>query len=250
MQACPRARLLSRHAVRLLSLCLLLWGGGQAAWAASAAVELDEAPLDSFDFASKQRGAQLYVNYCIGCHSLKYMRYTRVAEDLGIPAAVAQSNLAFGQELFAPMLSAMTAEQGAAWFNQAIPPDLSLSARSRSPDWLYTYLRSFYRDPERPSGWNNAIFANVAMPHALQRLQGIQVLDEDGLRLASSGTMNQAEYDVAIADLVNFLVYVAEPVRLTRHRIGYGVIIFVLLLGVITYMMYRDYWRDITSPQG
>ena len=140
------------------------------------------------------------------------MRYTRVAEDLGIPAAVAQSNLAFGQELFAPMLSAMTEEQGQAWFNQAVPPDLTLAARSRSADWLYSYMKSFYRDPARPSGWNNTVFANVAMPHALHSLQGIQVLDEDGLRLASAGALEPAEYDIAVADLVNFLVYVAEPV--------------------------------------
>ncbi|MBF2760589.1 MAG: cytochrome c1 [Ectothiorhodospiraceae bacterium AqS1] len=228
-----------------------LLAAGPAALGAGPAVALDQAPLDSFDFASKQRGAQLYVNYCIGCHSLQYMRYTRVAEDLGIPEAVAQSNLAFGQELFAPMLSAMTPEQGQAWFNQAVPPDLTLVARSRSADWLYSYMKSFYRDPERPSGWNNTVFANVAMPHPLHSLQGIQTLDEaGGLQLDRAGKLTPAEYDVAMADLVNFLVYVAEPVRLTRHRIGYGVIIFVLLLGILTYMLYRDYWRDIIDQQG
>lgn len=248
MQAAARARDLRKGVALLLGLGLLL--GGPAALGAGPAAALDQAPLDAFDFASKQRGAKLYVNYCIGCHSLQYMRYTRVAEDLGIPEAVAQSNLAFGQDLFAPMLSAMAPEQGQAWFNQAVPPDLTLVARSRSPDWLYSYMKSFYRDPERPSGWNNAVFANVAMPHALHALQGVQVLEEDGLRLARAGALEPAEYDVAVADLVNFLVYVAEPVRLTRHRIGYGVIIFVLLLGIVTYMLYRDYWRDIIDQQG
>lgn len=214
--------------------------------AASEAVALDTAPIDHYDFASLQRGAKLYVNYCIGCHSLQYMRYTRLGDDLGISDDLLQQNIAFGGKLFAPMLSAMTEQQSKKWFNQAVAPDLSLTARSRTADWLYTYLRSFYRDPDRPTGWNNSIFANVAMPNVLHSLQGSYRLDAAGEKvLLTPGSMDTAEFNTAVTDLVNFLVYVGEPARNTRVHIGYGVMIFLSFLLVIVYAMYRDYWRDI-----
>ncbi len=209
-------------------------------------LELDAAPIDTHNFVSLQRGAGLYVNYCIGCHSLQYLRYARAAEDLGIDEDTAQRSLAFGGELFAPMVSAMDEEQAKEWFSQAAPPDLTLSARARGADWLYTYLRTFYRDPSRPSGWNNVVFANVAMPHALHSLQGSAVLEDDGtMRMIAPGSMAASEYDIAVADLVNFLVYAAEPSREARLRTGYAVMIVLSFLLVLTYLLYREYWRDI-----
>ena len=214
--------------------------------AGGSAASLDTAPIDPHDFDSLQRGAGLYVNYCIGCHSLKYIRYTRIAEDLGLSEATTQENLAFGGELFAPVESAMDAQEAAEWFSQAVPPDLSLTARSRGVDWLYTYLKSFYRDGDRPSGWNNTLFENVSMPHALHSLQGTFALDGGGhLVQLRPGDLDAASYDTAVADIVNFMAYVAEPSKQQRLRIGYGVMIFLSFLLVVTYMLYREYWRDI-----
>lgn len=236
-----------RRALASLGSLLLLGSFAPAALGASdASIVLDRAPIDSFDFSSLQRGAKVYVNYCIGCHSLKYMRYARLEEDLGINPEALKANIAFDQELFAPMNSAMRTDDAREWFNQAVPPDLSLTARNRNPDWLYSYMKSFYRDPERPTGWNNTIFQNVSMPHVLQSQQGVYGLDDSGALVAlSPGALSPAEYDTLVADLVNFLVYVGEPVKMTRHRIGYGVMIFLCFMLVLTYVMYREYWRDI-----
>ena len=225
---------------------LLLLVANSVLAAGDTGVQLANVQLNEYDFDSKQRGAKLFVNYCIGCHSLQYVRYSRVAEDLGIPDDIMQEHIAFGADLFSPMNSAMDAEQAKDWFNQAIPPDLSVIARSRSADWLYTFLKSFYRDPERPSGWNNTIFSNVAMPNVLHSLQGIQQVNEDGeLIMVKDGSLDHASYDTAVADLVNFLVYVGEPSKLSRHRLGYAVMLFLLIMLILTYMLYRDYWRDI-----
>ncbi len=219
---------------------------GAALAAGGGGVALDSAPIDSHDFDSLQRGAALYVNYCIGCHSLKYLRYSRMAEDLGLSDEVVTANLSFGGKLFAPMESAMDAEAAKEWFQQAVPIDLSLVARSRGTDWLYTYLRSFYRDPSRPSGWNNALFENVAMPHALHSLQGTFARGDDGsVTVLRAGSLSEAEYDTAVADLVNFLDYAGEPARNTRHRVGFGVMIVLSFLIVLFYVLYREYWRDI-----
>ena len=237
---------LKRKLTTLVAALLVVASTSQTLAAEEAGVVLDGAPLDGFNFASLQRGAKTYVNNCIGCHSLQYIRYARLEEDLGIPADVLQSNIAFGQELFAPMNSAMRSEDAKEWFDQAVPPDLSLIARNRSPDWLYTYLKSFYRDPSRPSGWNNILFTNVAMPHVLQSQQGTMLLDEHGkLIVHEDGSLSLSEYDTLVADLINFLVYVGDPTRQTRYRIGYGVMIFLSFMLVLTYMMYREYWRDI-----
>ena len=187
----------------------------------------------------------MYVNYCQGCHSLQYLRYTRIVEDLGVSEELARSGLAFEDELFQPLGRAMSDEQARAWFNEALPPDLSLIARSRGADWLFTFLRSFYRDPERPSGWNNLVFASTAMPHILQSLQGTYHLSEDGsLVRASPGRIDDTAYSLAVADLVNFLVYAGEPARNIRVTIGYGVMIFLLVLLPIVYLTYREYWRN------
>ena len=212
--------------------------------AAESAIALDHAPVDSYDFGSLQRGAKMYVNYCQGCHSLQYLRYTRIVEDLGIPEDIARSNLAFEGELFRPLGRTMSDEQARAWFNEALPPDLSLIARSRGADWLFTFLRSYYRDPNRPSGWNNLVFANTSMPHVLQSLQGMHQLDDNGALVhVSEGKMDDTAYSLAVADLVNFLVYAGEPVRNLRLKIGYGVMIFLLVFLPIVYLTYREYWR-------
>ena len=214
--------------------------------AAESGVSLDQAPVDPHDFGSLQRGARMYVNYCQGCHSLQYLRYTRIVEDLGIPEDIARSSLALDENLFQPLGRAMSDEQARAWFNEALPPDLSLVARSRGADWLFTFLRSFYRDPEKPSGWNNLVFASTAMPHALQSLQGTYSLGEDGdLVRASEGRLDETAYSLAVADLVNFLVYAGEPARNLRVTIGYGVMIFLLILLPIVYLTYREYWRKV-----
>ena len=232
--------------VLLVSSNLVLPVFDPANAAGGSAVPIDSAPIDHYDFGSKQRGAQLYVNYCIGCHSMKYMRYTRVAEDLGIEDDLMTENISFGGKLFAPMESAMNEEVAKNWFNQARPPDLSLTARSRGADWLYTYLRSFYRDPHRPSGWNNLVFENVAMPNVLHKLQGSYYFDDDGNKVEiTAASMSELEFNRAVADLVNFLVYVGEPARNTRVAIGYGVMIFLSFLLVIVYSMYREYWVNI-----
>lgn len=226
---------------------LLLYNAALApAHGAGSELVLDQAPIDHYNFPSLQRGAQLYVNYCIGCHSLKYMRYSRLGEDLGISEEILSAHITFGEKLFAPMNSAMDAEVAKEWFYQATPTDLSVISRAKGADWIFSYLRGFYRDAERPSGWNNSVFENVAMPNVLHSLQGSQRYDESGnLVQVSVGSMDAAEFDTAVADLVNFLVYVGEPVRNTRVRIGYGVMIFLSFLLVIVYMMYREYWREV-----
>lgn len=238
----------ARHVIHKLTALAILLAGLTAVptLAATEEVQLDSAPIDHYNYASLQRGAKLYVNYCIGCHSLKYMRYTRLGDDLGIAEDLLQANIAFGSKLFAPMVSAMDGQTAKNWFNQAVPPDLSLTARARTADWLYTYLRGFYRDPERPTGWNNKIFSNVAMPNVLHSLQGSYRYDETGkMVMLNKGKMDQAEFDTVVADLVNFLVYVGEPARNTRVQIGYGVMIFLSFLLVIVYAMYREYWREV-----
>ena len=239
--------------MRLRLVALVVASAGLVCAPANAATDssvvLDSAPIDPHDFNSMQRGARTYVNYCIGCHSLRFLRYSRMAEDLGISDDVVTQNLSFGGKLFAPMVSAMDEEVAKEWFNQAEPIDLSLVARSRGVDWLYNYLRSFYRDPSRPSGWNNTLFENVSMPHALHSLQGTIVAAEDGtMTMVRAGSMQPSEYDTMVADLVNFLAYAAEPARNSRHRIGYGVMIFLSFLLVLTYILYREYWKDIKTP--
>lgn len=184
-----------------VALCLSQFGVA----AEQSATPLAQAPVDHYDFASMQRGAKMFVNYCQGCHSLKYMRYSRLASDLGIPDQIAQANLAFGNKLFAGMTSAMNSDQARAWFNQAVSPDLSVIARSRGADWLYAFLRSFYRDPEASTGWNNTQFVNTSMPNVLHSLQGTYVYDEAGeLIKVGDGTLSIAQFDTTVADLVNF----------------------------------------------
>jgi ubiquinol-cytochrome c reductase cytochrome c1 subunit len=225
---------------------------------ASAEVHLDKAPINVSNQVSLQRGANLFMNYCFGCHSTKYQRYNRVAEDLGIPINLMSENLIFtGVKPGQLMENAMHTVDAERWFG-APPPDLTLVARVRGADWIYTYLRSFYADDSRPFGVNNLVFPSVGMPHVLEVLQGVPRLVYetrmvDGVeqlvdpRLISDGDgeMSEDEYDQAALDLVNYLVYSAEPVQLERKRLGFWVLGFLAVFFVISYLLKKEYWRDV-----
>lgn len=226
--------------------------------AAGGNVHLDEAEYDLTDKASLQTGAKLFMNYCLGCHQTQYQRYQRTFDDLGIPLELGSANLQFtGEKPGEHIKNAMPSESAAKWFG-APPPDLTLVARVRGADWIYTYLRSFYTDDSRPFGVNNLVFPEVGMPHVLQELQGVpsktteQVLIDGemveryvGLKTDGSGELNTAEYDKAVLDLVNYLVYIGEPSRLQSEDIGRWVMIFLLVLLVLVYLLKKDYWRDV-----
>jgi len=212
--------------------------------------------------ASLQRGAKLFMNYCSGCHSLQYMRYQRIADDLEIPVDVMESNLMMTQgKIHDTIQGTMPAEKAAEWFGKA-PPDLSLAARAHGADWIYSFLRSFYIDDSRPTGVNNLVMSNTAMPAVLAPLQGYQALkhaeegheesggeshgsDEPQFEIVQEGQLNPAEYRAAAGDLTNFLVYVAEPAKLVRYSLGFKVILFLLLFTGLAYMLKREFWRDV-----
>ena len=225
---------------------------------ANAPVALDRAPIDNLDPASLQRGAKLFVNYCLNCHAAASMRYNRLV-DIGVSEQQIKDNLMFATDKVGdPMKVSLDPRDAAKWFG-AQPPDLSVIARSRGADWLYTYLRSFYRDESRPTGWNNVTFPNVGMPHVLWELQGQQELKHAettgdaghghaapaSLVLARPGSLSPKEYDAAIADLVNYLVFQGEPARAQRSRTGILVLIFLGVLLVLAYALKKEYWKDV-----
>lgn len=228
------------------------------ALAAGASVNLDKAPV-STDPAALQHGAKLFVNYCLNCHSASFMRYNQLA-NIGLSEDEIRDNLMFvGERVGDLMTVAMRPKESKVWFG-ATPPDLTLIARQRASgdgsgaDWLYTYLRQFYRDAERPSGWNNVVFENVGMPHVFWELQGEQVAkvtqNPDGtkhfeLSLAKPGKLSVEEYDKAVADLVSFLVWMGEPVAEKRKMIGTFVLIFLVGMFFLTYALKKNYWKDI-----
>ena len=218
-------------------------------FAALAAVgyRLDKSPHDPRDVVSLQAGARTYVNYRLGCHGLQFMRY-RGFTDIGLNEAQIREHLLFtADKVGEPIKAVQDPKEAKAWFGVA-PPDLSVVARSRGADWLYTYLRTFYRDPKTVTGWNNAVFRNVAMPHALWSLQGERGWDEKERRLTeiSKGSLSPTQYDATVRDLVNFLVYVGEPVAVSRKAIGIAVL-FVLLgvLFPLTYWLKKEFWKDV-----
>jgi len=235
----------------LLVLALLvtapLKAVGSEAEFACGEIPCDGIDTDITNLPSLQSGAKTYFNYCMGCHSLKYARYERTANDLGIPLALAEENLIFdGSKIGALMFNAMSVQSGKKWFGIA-PPDLTLAARARSPEWLYTYMRNFYADPSRPYGVNNRVFKDVGMPHALLQLQGLQNCEDpcSQFAIADAGSMNPEEYNQAIYDLVNFLTYIAEPMAEERKRIGIYVMLFLCVLLVVTYLLNHEYWKDV-----
>ena len=243
--------------IAILLLCL----APAVTLAAGSSVKLEDANVDLDDKASLQRGARLFVNYCLSCHSAQFMRYNRMGEDLGLSEEQVRENLMFASDkVGSTMTVAMPADESTDWFGVP-PPDLSVVARSRGPDWLYTYLISFYRDdnPARPFGVNNLVFQDVAMPHVMWELQGIQkpvykeVVGQDGephrviekLELAEAGTMEPGEFRRAMSDLVNFLTYMGEPAKLVRYEIGAWVLAFMVVFFFISYALYKEYWKDV-----
>jgi ubiquinol-cytochrome c reductase cytochrome c1 subunit len=218
-----------------------------AAFAAPAGYRLDRSPHDLRDLVSLQSGARTYVNYCLGCHAVQYMRYSSLT-DIGLSEAQIKEHLLFSAEKVGdPMKAVFDPKEAKTWFGVA-PPDLSVVARSRGADWLYTYLRTFYRDPKTLTGWNNAVYPNVAMPHALWTLQGERGWDakEGKFVEVSKGTLSPTDYDATVRDLVNFLVYVSEPAATNRKTIGIVVLFFlVLVLVPLTYWLKKEFWKDV-----
>lgn len=232
--------------------CLLCVGIAQAS--ESAGLEASGAQVS--DTASVQRGAGLFMNYCSGCHSLKYLRYSRFAEDYGLDEDAVMQNLVFtGAKFGEPMLSHMPEAEAAKWFGKA-PPDLSLEARAKGPDWIYNYLKSFYLDPTSAVGWNNTVFPNASMPNALWELQGLQVAvrapAENGeeahiekLELIQPGRMDAAQFSQAVRDITAFLQYAAEPAALKREATGLWVILYLALFTLLAYFLKKEYWKDV-----
>ena len=231
----------------LVSLQALAAGGGN----------LQQAGNDLGDQASLQRGAALYMNYCSGCHALKYVRYSRIANDLGLTEEQVQDALNFtGAKVGEQVHVAMSPEDAQEWFGQ-VPPDLSLVSRVRGSDWIYTYLKSFYLDDTRPLGWNNTLFPNASMPNPLWMMQGLQraefgPLDEatgerpvERLVIAEPGNVDPARYDQAVRDITNFLEYVGEPAALKRHELGVWVILFLAFFTFLAWLLKKEYWRDV-----
>jgi ubiquinol-cytochrome c reductase cytochrome c1 subunit len=241
---------------RLLPLLLIFVPA--LALATAGGVHLDKANIDPDNQQSLQRGARLFVNYCLSCHAAGLMRYERMGQDLGISELEVAENLMFtGGKVGDLMTVATDPEDAVEWFG-TVPPDLSVIARSRSVDWLYTYLRSFYLDDSRVTGVNNLVFPDVGMPDVLWELQGWQkpvittVKDTDGterkvieLELVEPGLMSPKEFDRAMRDLVNFLDYMAEPGKHDRQALGVKVILFLLLFLVVAYLMKKEFWKDV-----
>ena len=251
---------------------------GAALASGGADLRLDPAPIHRLDAESLQRGARNFVNYCLNCHSAKYMRYERL-KDIGLSEQQIKDNLMFGTDkLGSTMTVAMTPAEGKAWFG-AIPPDLSVEARVRGADWLYNYLLGFYRDDATPTGWNNLVFPNVGMPHVLWTLTGPNALvstefddhEKAGAAAiarkglvrvdpavggkyvvrsvqpdpAAAGSMAPAEYQAFVADLVNYMDYMAEPTRNERVRLGIVVMLYLGVLFVLVYALKRMYWKGV-----
>ncbi|WP_298440888.1 cytochrome c1 [uncultured Ferrimonas sp.] len=202
------------------------------------------ANVDLHNQASLQSGAKAFMENCMGCHSTQYQRYERVATDLGISIDDMNAMIKTDAKVGELMVSSMPPKQAAKWFGTA-PPDLTLVARVRGSDWLYSYLTSFYQDDSRPFGVNNLVFPSVGMPHVLERFQGKPVLQDDGSIVATGGTMSDAEYKQMALDLTNFLTYSAEPIRTTRESMGVWVLAFLAVFFVIAYLLKREYWRDV-----
>lgn len=239
-------KLIALFALALLPVTGMAAGGGN--------VHLDPANIDVGNEAAIQRGAKLFVNYCMGCHSAQYVRYKQFTK-VGLSEDQIKDNLMFADGKIGDKLTiAMKPADAAKWFG-APPPDLTLVARIRGADWIYTYLRSFYRDDKRPFGVNNVVFPSVGMPHVLADLQGVQkaTFKDDGhgnqvvdeLELVEAGSMTPAEYDAAVRDLTTFMAYVAEPIKKERQTLGIYVMLFLIVLFVLAYMMKKEWWKDV-----
>lgn len=235
--------------------CLL---AATAAWTAENEA-LMHAKVDLSDQASLQRGARVFVNYCLGCHSAAFMRYSRLGKDLGITEEVLIENLMFGTDKPGDTMTSSMSRDDALQFFGVAPPDLSVTARARGADWLYTYFMTYYRDDSKPSGVNNLTFKDVAMPHVLWEKQGWQrpVTTEaenpdgsvtekiDHLELETPGELTEEEYSRLVTDLVNFMVYLGEPIKLKRYKIGGWLMVYLFILLFIVYLLKKEYWKDV-----
>ena len=256
--------------VAILTLIPILAVGAESKYACGS-IPCEQPKFDLSNKESLQNGFKWYSNYCAGCHSLKYVRYERIANDIGIPVAIMTELLPQNKKIGDRMQIAMSEKEGKKWFGAA-PPDLSLVARSRNPQWLYTYLKNFYKDDSRPFGVNNRVFENVGMPHAMLELQGVPecklgaVLAANGglkrdpitrelileqpcgvieVSADNKGILSAAEFDRAVYDISNFLEYVADPGKLARHRIGVYVLLFISILFAFSWALNKEYWKDI-----
>jgi ubiquinol-cytochrome c reductase cytochrome c1 subunit len=244
--------------MKKLIIAFLLAAVPALGMAAGGGAHLDEANIDLTDQASLQRGAKYFVNYCLSCHSAKFQRYNRMGRDLGLTEDEVKQNLMFTTDKIGGTMNvAMDPEQSAKWFGTA-PPDLSVITRARGVDWIYTYLRGFYLDEKRPFGVNNKVFPDVGMPNVLWQLQGdqkavykiedhngteVEVLDH--LEPASEGTMSPEEFDQVARDLTAFLSYIGEPIQMERKRLGVWVLLFIAVFFVLSYLLKKEYWKDV-----
>ncbi|MBA5608061.1 cytochrome c1 [Duganella sp. FT3S] len=248
---------------KLLAMLALLPG---LALANEGGYPLDKAPDRSNDMAALQNGAKLFVNYCLNCHNASSMRYNRL-KDLGLTEDQIKANLLFtGEKVGDMMTTTMNPKDAKAWFG-VVPPDLSVIARAKASgagsggDYLYTYLRTFYKDDTRPTGWNNLVLANVAMPHILWELQGVQTAKMEevddphepgkkihqfvGFEQVTPGKMSKIEYDTAVADLVGYMEWMAEPAQGTRKRLGVAVVMFMSLFALLAWRLNASYWKEV-----
>ncbi len=244
------------YVTRLAVAIALLGVLGVAKAATDGAFPMEPAGNDISNTASLQRGAKYFVNYCLGCHSARYVRYNRLAEDLGLTEDQLVENLMFtGEQPFDTMVNAMREADAARWFGQ-VPPDLSLIARSRGADYLYNFLRAFYAEEDVPTGVNNLVLVNTSMPHVLWELQGIRraIFEEpEGedepvfarFETVVPGTLDAAGYDQVVRDIVNFLDYMGEPMQLQRRALGIKVIAFLLVFLLFAYLLKREIWSDV-----
>ncbi|MFK7893917.1 MAG: cytochrome c1 [Granulosicoccus sp.] len=247
----------------VLAISALVFSHG--ANAAGSTIELESPRIDQGNKKSLQRGAQAFVNHCLSCHSADYKRYSRLAADLGLSEEDVQNNLIFTTDdageptkVGSLMVNNMTVDYGKQAFG-VVPPNLALTARSRGVDWVYTYLKSYYIDPSvSTTGVNNLVYPGTAMPHVLWQEQGWQtpvyeehesdgetVQDLVGLELSEAGAMTENEYDILIADITNFMAYMADPIKETRHRVGIIVMLFLFGLLAIAYFLKKEYWKDV-----
>ncbi|MBV8666025.1 MAG: cytochrome c1 [Burkholderiaceae bacterium] len=234
------------------------------AFASEEGFQLDHAPERMKDLAALQHGAKLFVNYCLNCHAAASMRYNRM-HDIGLTDDQIKANLLFTTDKVGGLMTVALARKDAKeWFGAA-PPDLSVIARSKAseagtgPDWIYTYLRSYYKDDNRPTGWNNMVFPNVGMPHVFWELQGEQkavFVDEKGedgkevhrfdhFELVKPGKLSKLEYDTAVADLVGYLEWMSEPAQNVRHQLGVWVLLFLSLFAVLAWRLNASYWKEV-----
>lgn len=228
----------------------------------ASSIKLDKVEVNLESKSSLQRGAKVFFDYCQGCHSLKHIRYLDLAKGIGLTetkeksldVVIRETLMHFSNKLTEnnTVASSLSKENGVKWFGK-VPPDLSLISRYRSADWLYTYMKSFYKDTSRPFGVNNLVFSDVGMPHVLLRLQGIQILKEvhmnnsldDMLELIENGELSKNEYNNLVKDLVVFLSYVGEPIQVERMDLGVKVLIYLAVLVLLLYFLKKEYWKDV-----